>query len=151
MTDWTIYNNTTPWLLLSEDQRNALMAHHESGGRVEEWDAYGDDGPGWSPPMDPFVQPDTAYRAIAMPDQIDWTHVADWVLAIARDEDGRVHGYDHEPKPAEIAWIPNGGADQFCEMFSHASYRRGTCDWRNSLMLYPGAARAAVREEDANG
>lgn len=75
------------------------------------------------------------YRiAPAAPDEIDWSHVADKYRFMARDSDGTVWLYMERPSISGGCWSYNIGivpADYF------ASYKRGTVDWKDSLVERP--------------
>lgn len=72
-----------------------------------------------------------------IPDSIDWSHVAGGFDWMARDEDGEPHHYDAEPEVAMSHWLIGGGGELAISAASHASYRRGTVDWRDSLVRRP--------------
>ena len=68
------------------------------------------------------------------PDTIDWSHVAPEWKFMARDESGRAYLYEIGPVLKTNQWMtePYAALAQ-----SHASYRRGTVDWRDSLVRRP--------------
>lgn len=77
------------------------------------------------------------YRVASRKPSVDWSHVADWIWAIARNKDGRSYGYDCEPifSRNHNCW---GAAGRMTSMDAVASYDPGTCDWTESLIIRPG-------------
>lgn len=72
------------------------------------------------------------------PDEIDWSEAPKDAMYMARDEDGEAHFYSDEPHFVDwdYEWIADGGA---CGIAYHcSSYKRGTCDWKDSLVKRPG-------------
>lgn len=70
----------------------------------------------------------------ATPDTINWDHVAPEFKWMARDSAGQCWLYHTEPKSECCSWYSMDGvtpADSF------TSYRRGTCDWKDSLVKRP--------------
>lgn len=71
-------------------------------------------------------------------DEIDWSHVAPEYNWMARDEDGEPCLYHDKPWLDEMD--DHWSAD-LCNTISVAnsfsSYKRGTCDWRDSLVRRP--------------
>lgn len=79
-----------------------------------------------------------AYRvAPDSPDSIDWSHVADDFKWMARDHSGSTYLYVGEPKMEESygCWIGDGKPTTNASGFK--SYRRGTVDWKDSLVERP--------------
>jgi len=70
------------------------------------------------------------------PDSIDWTHVSTDIYCMARDAGGNCFGYLSEPEQLTNTWKTcryiNG-----LNMLGFASYKRGTVDWKESLVLNP--------------
>lgn len=77
---------------------------------------------------------DTDYRIAKTPDTINWDHVAPEFKWMARDLHGRALLYQNKPRMLETVWVghPNTFADYFL------SYRKGTVDWKDSLVIRPG-------------
>jgi hypothetical protein len=76
-----------------------------------------------------------------MKDSIDWSHVSQIVKACARDEDGQAwlhNTADIAPGFATWRGNPNTRMTRADDVF--ASYRPGTCDWRESLITRPEGA-----------
>lgn len=78
---------------------------------------------------------DHDYRVAKIPDTINWDHVAPEFKYMARDKSG--FGYLHKDKPSikDIFWNSDSrieNTDQF------SSYRKGTVDWKESLVIRPG-------------
>ena len=74
------------------------------------------------------------YRIAKTPDTINWSHVAPEFKYMARDLHGRALLYQSKPKIMDTVWVghPNTFADYFL------SYRKGTVDWKDSLVIRPG-------------
>jgi len=75
--------------------------------------------------------PSVDYRIAKTPDTIDWDHVADGYKYMKRDENGCAYLYAEHPD-AYIKVIRPESANGF------SSYRRGTYDWKDSLVIRPG-------------
>lgn len=68
-------------------------------------------------------------------DEIDWSHVAPDFKRMARDEDGDAWFYVDDPfLEGECWWCARGNT---ASANAFASYKRGTCDWRESLVRRP--------------
>lgn len=83
----------------------------------------------------PAFNPGTTYRACPAPlepDYVDWSQVAAPFNWHARDEDGAGAFYEYEPQQGRRTWRQIEG--DYVPSHSHASYRRGTVDWRDSLI-----------------
>lgn len=81
------------------------------------------------------LRSDGRYRHAHTKPSVDWSHLSDDVVAIARDENGE--GYTHTKKPRKgcEAWI-HGGI--MLRLDYLASYDPGTCPWEESLVMRPG-------------
>jgi hypothetical protein len=71
-----------------------------------------------------------------IPDSINWDHVAPEWKFVTRDHDGRARLHYAKPhlNPGACRWASSSfiGAEYF------ASYKRGTVDWKDSLVIRPG-------------
>ena len=80
------------------------------------------------------------YRIKETQDSINWDHIAPGYNWMARDEGGAVYLYSHKSKTYEgkhaQQWEAQGGYDA-CITGFFASYQRGTCDWKGSLVQRP--------------
>lgn len=76
--------------------------------------------------------------AVETPDEIDWSEAPRDAMYMARDEDGEAYFYSDEPHFADWddEWITDGCA--LCRASLFPSYKRGTCDWTDSLVKRPG-------------
>lgn len=70
------------------------------------------------------------YRIAKTPDQINWDHVAPEFVAMERDSDGGTYLYTKNPKIS--SFYSRVSANGF------SSYKRGTVDWKDSLVIRPG-------------
>lgn len=131
---------TTPFGQLFRETQLALFSAWVDGRRVMYCASNGE----WQPCFqNPLWYEDTAYRIAPLPktpDSIDWSHVAPQYIAIARDDDGLAYFYKTEPRQFGSVWRAAGGT---IRAVSHASYVRGTCDWRDSLVMRPANPEAA--------
>jgi len=131
MTDLT--KITTPFALLDYETREALKAH---GGPYELWGAA---LAKWAASTSPTWNGGCIYRvAPTTKDTINWDHVADEFICMAGDADGRAYVYAGEPNCDEELWTEPNDLDSFAGINIFASYKRGTCDWRDSLVFRPG-------------
>jgi len=71
------------------------------------------------------------------PDSIDWTHVSTDIYCMARDEDGYVYFFTEKAQIERDSdfWYAEGTCYGGAEIF--ASYKLGTVDWKESLVLNP--------------
>lgn len=72
------------------------------------------------------------YRIAQTPDSIDWSHVVPEWKYMARDLNGEVWFYKEKPD----CWTTQWGGEPI-RATSHASYKRGTVDWKDSLVVRP--------------
>lgn len=74
------------------------------------------------------------YRIKVTADTIDWSHVAPGYTHMARNEDGRVF-VRTDSHCDGVQWHTMGKITNPCtDARVFASYKRGTCDWRDSLV-----------------
>jgi hypothetical protein len=120
-----------PFGLLDEETRDALKVWPHG------WERYGETGwrggvPGW---VESFT-----YRAKPAPlttDSIDWSAVSPEYNYMTRNQ-----GYEYGnlwialPHPGNTCWHVLAGYPTPTK--AHASYRRGTVNWRDSLVVRPG-------------
>lgn len=80
---------------------------------------------------------DNTYRIAKTSDSINWDHVAPEFKWMARDKHGGAYLYNGEPKIGDKdSWVGTGWTFISCKCFS--SYRKGTVDWKESLVIRPG-------------
>lgn len=94
----------------------------------EEWVMPYDGSPKW-------IWESTEYRIAKTPDTINWDHVAPEFKYMVRDPDGEVYLYKNVPVLNRDCWSSDCIAS---DAESHASYRKGTVDWKESLVIRPG-------------
>lgn len=70
------------------------------------------------------------------PDTINWDHVAPEFKYMARDGYGNACLY--EDKPTVSGFNSYACTNKFVTVKGHASYRKGTADWKESLVIRPG-------------
>ena len=66
---------------------------------------------------------------------IDWEHVSSEFNYLAEDADGGVFLYEDKPFTATETWTVDNG--ERAEANTLASYTKGTCDWKESLIERP--------------
>lgn len=131
MTDLT--KITTVFGLLDVETREALRS---CGGPWQFYDSCGE----WIDVSKPGWFADTVYRQKPdpdpIPDSIDWSHVHDDLICMARDSNGRCFAYSKKPVlHGNGYWWLGGWA---IPINGFASYRRGNADWKDSLVWRPG-------------
>lgn len=79
---------------------------------------------------------DWEYRIKLTKPSINWEHVAPEYVALATDSDGNSFIYTRIPEATANTWTaacPCKSADVF------QSFVKGTCDWKDSLVIRPSA------------
>lgn len=92
-----------------------------------EWNKAGD--PAWD-----FWGRD--YRIATAPDSIDWSHVAPEWKYMARDSNGAAWLFEKLPTCGPVSWVCVP-APRHSLVNAFASYKRGTVDWKDSLVERP--------------
>jgi hypothetical protein len=126
---------TAPFGLLDDDTQARLRAWPHG---VESFANY---GAGWFSNPTPYWTSCYTYRARPAPlepDYVDWSQVGPAVNHIARDEDGEVWGYEAKPRLHDPCRNASAGHSVRHADRLFPSYRRGTVDWRDSLISRPG-------------
>jgi hypothetical protein len=142
MTDMT--NNRVPYRLLTDEEKAALHAHMEAGGKIE-----GFLEAEWSPILRPSWHSRGIYRTVPLPaqrseqsslktqDVIAWDRLPDRIEWVARDANGEVNGYAKEPHTDEYD-------DQWLVDFDYTRIddfpgivQIGTADWKDSKQRRP--------------
>ncbi len=73
------------------------------------------------------------YRIAETQDSIDWTHIHPDYKWMVRNKNGYAFLYTEKPKISNnYSW--RSKKDDFTAVSSHASYKQGTCDWKDSLV-----------------
>ena len=137
------FNNRVSFGLLSKEEKAILQAEGP-------WERYNDFNRSWV-----SVRGDSdwfsyyTYRrtkpTVIMP-TVDWSCFGDGVKAVAADKDGRVFAYNTcDLEVHGNAWGHRDVASY--TRYSHVdwsfaphAYNRGTCDWKDSLVLRPTGA-----------
>jgi hypothetical protein len=125
-----------PFGELSRAEKGELLLAHHEGKRVEYfsalfhgWTTVAHVGPAWCDNKRYRIAPEPL-----IPDSINWDHVADDVVAMARDGGDLYAKFFSEIPSAESWWCGKVRG----HTTSHASYKRGTVDWKDSLVIRPG-------------
>jgi len=122
-----------PFGELSDAEKGALLLAHHEGKRIELLDNskhWTRATPDWSKYCTYRIAPEPL-----IPDSINWDHVAPEWKFMARDKDRDAWLFDILPNERDDAWW---GRD-FTRARHFASYRRGTVDWKDSLVRRPEA------------
>lgn len=80
-----------------------------------------------------FPYPVEIVRAKVKP-SIDWSHVSEDYQYLAMDESGLHHLFAEEPIPDSDEWTTS---DLYIYANHFASFKAGTCHWRDSLVKRP--------------
>lgn len=123
-----------PFGELSDAEKGALLLAAWRGEKVER---LGPLSGGWDDIEWPSFYSDIIYRIAPepkTPDMINWEHVSDDVVAMARNKGNQNSRFFADIPVAEDWWSGKlvGEASKF------ASYRRGTVEWKDSLVIRPG-------------
>ena len=81
-----------------------------------------------------FSYPVEITKKVTKP-SINWEHVDSKYNYLAEDPCGAASLYEEEPFTALTSWGIQGG--EAVEAFMFASYVKGTCDWKESLVKRP--------------
>ena len=81
-----------------------------------------------------FPHPVEIVKKVTKP-SINWEHVDSRYNYLAEDYGGSVFLYEKEPFITSLWWESQGGEIAEANMF--ASYVKGTCDWKESLVKRP--------------
>lgn len=81
-----------------------------------------------------FPYPIEITKVITKP-SIDWEHVSSKFNYLAEDADGGVFLYEDKPYTSTETWMADNG--DITEAHVLASYVKGACDWKESLVKRP--------------
>ena len=81
-----------------------------------------------------FPYPIEIVKKITKP-SVNWEHVRSEFNYLAEDADGGVFLYEDKPFTATETWTVDNG--ELAEAHMLASYTKGTCDWKDSLVKRP--------------
>jgi len=131
MTDLTKIN--TPFGELDRATQGALLLAAHEGAEIE---LFFEDPGAWFTVDEYIWHNGCIYRVKPVPltpDTIDWSQVADGWDWMARDEAGCASLFRAEPLPSGSGWV----ALAIGARVTQPSYRRGTRNWRDSLIRRP--------------
>lgn len=125
--------NKTAFGLMSDKGQRALREAFDSGETLLYYSRYG----GWVPKSSDVLNRTIIYR-LAKPtqDEIDWSHVSDDIVAIARNE-GMTKSWLYIKAPTAFSDSTWMGGTTMGTTKNFASYKRGTCEAKDSLVLRP--------------
>ncbi len=90
----------------------------------------------WASVVAPAWREDLEYRIKITKPSINWEHVSHEYVALATDSDGNSFIYTRIPETTPTTWT----ADCSCKSAeAFQSFVKGTCDWKDSLVLRPSA------------
>lgn len=116
---------------LSREEQFDLFSAWLSGSPIEYWhDFTFCKLPSWSKELKYRMKPVTLTKP-----SIDWSHVAPEYKWLAHDKDGDTYLYREEPKLGGGEWYAS--VYDFVGTESFASFKPGTCDWKDSLVRRP--------------
>ena len=81
-----------------------------------------------------FPHPVEVIKALTKP-SVNWEHVSSEFKYLAEDADGGVFLYEDKPYTSTETWMVDNG--DLVEAHILASYTKGTCDWKESLVKRP--------------
>ena len=144
---------TTPFGLLDEETKKALMYH---GGPYEFWD--GNDFGEWSWIEEPSWVCSYVYRTgPGTKPSINWDHVADDYICLVKCFYGSGKLFKVEPRldllnPVAPCWWHDTYYKACCaDASTFASFREGSCDWKESLVFRPGHEPKDSSNEQGKG
>lgn len=124
---------TAPFGLLDAETQEALKQAASDGKPMEMFIS----GPRWTPVQPPAWFDTTVYRVrpepLAKP-SIDWSHVDEKYRYMATDETGDTYLHVTRPEVVSCYWASE---DQVTEADTFASFRPGSCHWRDSYVERP--------------
>lgn len=130
-------NELTPFGELPLEERVAMFRAHQEGKKIQILNT----PDGWDPcPLPQWVST-AKYRIAPEPPSINWDHVAPEWVAMATDGSGKTYlcnVADLFPAPTRDRWTSDAVGYLYCNAQIFASFKPGTCDWRESLVLRPG-------------
>ena len=91
----------------------------------------------WNPIVSATWSDTTYYRIAETRPEIDWDHVHHDFNYLAEDDAGSPQLFPYEPKRFCDQWNLAGLGSEVLAI-THASYKPGTCDWKDSLIKRPG-------------
>ncbi len=115
-----------PFGELDRETKIALLTAWVDGAQIERG------GRIFDPPMwDKYY----TYRVAATKPSIDWSHVAPQFKWMATSKSGLTWLSEADPYLGQAMWCTNTGRCINADAF--ASFRAGTCDWKDSLVQRP--------------
>lgn len=135
MTDLTKID--TPFGKLDRETKGALLLAQHEGAEIEV--AHPDNPEKWTAVLwGTGLISELIYRVKPVPltpDTIDWSQVVEGWDWLARDSNGTAYFYSSEPSAEVFSWTAPGN---YGVHVTQSSYVRGTCDWKDSLLIRPG-------------
>lgn len=131
----TIYDNTSAFGLMSEEDRREMQDHHAAGAEIVYYSIKG-----VFQPCNPAWSHMAVYRVVrAQPKPITVLapdHMPDWdEVWIAADDYGEVYCYDSEPSIHDGVWRNRSGRMALIRT-EFRLIDRGTVDWDKSLICF---------------
>lgn len=115
-------------------QKIAVMQAFAEGKDIE-CSGFGGDWSAFSKEIEPnWNWEDCDYRVAETKPSINWDHVSKDYNYLAEDEDGFAFLYKSRPTAGISDWY----SEDFYRSDGFASFKPGTCDWKDSLIVRPG-------------
>lgn len=125
-------------------EKHRAIAHLAVDGADIEWFSQFEEC--WKPKNHYYWDEDTQYRVKQTPHSIDWSHVAKHINAMVGFPSGQVILMPKEPIKTDRGWIVSNYAET-ANAEDFASFKRGTIDWKDSLVLRPTEAPKTLTKE----
>ena len=125
-------------------EKHRAIAHLAVDGAEIEW--FNNAKECWEPKKHYYWDEDAQYRVKPkIPHSIDWSHVAKHINVMVGYPSGVVLLLSKLPERVQIGWEAENYAYINAEHF--ASFKRGTIDWKDSLVLRPMEAPKTLTKE----
>lgn len=91
----------------------------------------------WIELRDPHFENECEYRIKPTKPSIDWSHLGDDFVQIATDKNGEAYAFtDGKLDQSNDFWKCHEKM-KYASLKGFASFNRGTCDWKDSLVQRP--------------
>lgn len=117
---------------MTHEEMISVIQSHKDGKQIE-WQAFGCSK--WDSGYPTFNFGCNNYRVKKSVDYIDWSHVAPCFKWMARDSNGLSFLFKERPTIGSMYANWTGG--DFIRANCFASYKKGDCEWRESLVSRP--------------
>lgn len=117
-------------------EKHRAVAHAWVDGAEVEYKTYTDVN--WHTTATPDWHENSEYRIKLTKPSINWSHVHPQYTYMATDITGRTWLHSKEPTSTPVEWVVLDSSD-VCVVKAEdfASFKAGTCDWKDSLVARP--------------